>query len=363
MTIRITQERLDKGKLLMSGLAEEINGLWLCRSRAEGILVPGARLDITDESIQDLLNWLRRALTTIRSLDLEVYEESDRAAYRTARETDPRGVAVRGLTAPRNNAVHHPEVVDPGVDRAMGPLDDGRFVIDPVWVMRTSRLDTMFTDQKGRFNDSYAEAYDDRVAGRSLTDPLLDAFAFFHDLAPDLARRNDEGNLRQFPLPPLPIAAPYVYSRLDPSWPTESERRDELQNQLRSEILESPPSGLERQISGAIRTEDGHLVLTGMTVVSSSYGHQFLETPEQVIADIRRGYRYVLSKLDGAPSSESSRADLVQLGTELKLPDGTPLPVEALLHAERHSAEIWLAKWELCQKDAAYYARFRKAGS
>src|SRR5665647_1487607 len=200
MTIRITQERLDKGKLLMSGLAEEINGLWLCRSRAEGILVPGARLDITDESIQDLLNWLRRALTTIRSLDLEVYEESDRAAYRTARETDPRGVAVRGLTAPRNNAVHHPEVVDPGVDRAMGPLDDGRFVIDPVWVMRTSRLDTMFTDQKGRFNDSYAEAYDDRVAGRSLTDPLLDAFAFFHDLAPDLARRNDEGNLRQFPL-------------------------------------------------------------------------------------------------------------------------------------------------------------------
>ena len=122
----------------MAGLGEEIRGLWDTLSRIEAAPVPGGRLDVSENSIFDVLNWLRRALTSLRSLDYEVFTKSDKVAYEAVRATDPRGMAVRGLTAPRNNAVHNPEVVDPGVDRAMGPFgEDGRYLILPVWVQRT----------------------------------------------------------------------------------------------------------------------------------------------------------------------------------------------------------------------------------
>jgi hypothetical protein len=239
----------------MAGLAEEIRGLWDSLSHVEAFPAEDGHLFLSPDSMFDLLNWLRRALTTIRTLDLEIFQASDETGYQTARAADPRGMAVRGLTGPRNNAVHHPEVVDPAVDRAMGPFDEGLYFIVPEWVGRTAALDPMFTAQNGRFSNSYAQAYDDHIGHRSLLDPLMDAFDFFDSLAPGLARRDQNGDLAFFPLPPPPYASADTFFRLTPSSPNETRQRAMLDIQLRFRLDVDPPLGRERVITGAFRTD------------------------------------------------------------------------------------------------------------
>jgi len=107
----------------MAGLAEEIRGLWDTTNQMEGSPVEGGRLDLSNESMFDVLNWLLRALTSVRSLDLEVFEKSDPSTYQVIRDTDQRGMAVRRLTAPRNNALHHPQ---PPATPYPGPTDPSR---------------------------------------------------------------------------------------------------------------------------------------------------------------------------------------------------------------------------------------------
>lgn len=357
VAITVTGDRVRKSRLLMAGLGEEIRGLWDTLARIEAAPVPGGRLDISDDSIFDVLNWLRRALTSIRSLDHEVFTNSDKAGYEAVRAVDPRGMAVRGLTAPRNNAVHHPEVVDPGVDRAMGPFgEDGRYLIFPVWVQRTQSLDPMFTQLNGKFSKSYAAAYDAHVAGRSLYDPLLDAFDFFDSLAPTLARRDSAGQLAHFPLPPPPIMGAGDLLRLMPSSPNERKQRKLLDLQQRFHLELASPEGQERVITGAIKTDDDELVLTGYTVLSDAHQHAFLERLAQVESDIRRGFPYLVSVSRPAPATGT---EPVHLKADLTLVDGRPLPSAELLAAEISNAEILGGRWELCQEDANYYGSFR----
>jgi hypothetical protein len=181
VTIEIVPGRRAKGDLLMAGLVEEVNRLWGSISNVKGTVVPGGQLEV--DNLYVVLNWLRRALTTVRSLDLEVFEKSDSAAYVTARTTESQGLSVRGLTAPRNNAVHHPEFVDPQLVLAVGPLDGGMFLIYPRWRVRDVELHPMFTRTDGNPLRSYMDAYDRAVQGRPLLDPLLDTLAFFDRLA------------------------------------------------------------------------------------------------------------------------------------------------------------------------------------
>ncbi|WP_207555726.1 hypothetical protein [Intrasporangium flavum] len=352
--VAIAPDRVDKGRLLMAGLEQEIGGLWDTMNHMQGAPAPSGFLDLTDHSIQDLLNWLRRALTTIRSLDHEIFEKSDPATYQAARQVDPRGMTIRGLTAPRNNAVHHPEVVDPQVDRALGPLD-GHYVIFPAWVERTNRLDPMFTTQKG-FSQSYADAYDEYVAGRTLHDTLLDAFGFFDTLAPDLARRDEAGQLTCFPLPPPPFAEPGLYFRLSPSSPNEHRQQALLDAQLRLQLEMNAPTGLERVITGAFEAEPGHVVLVGYTILHERFTHQFFEPSDQVTFDIRRGYRYVLD----AGVSPGSNSQVLEVAADLTLAGGRPLPTAELLRAGSDGGERARVQWELCRKDPRHYARFRR---
>lgn len=198
--ITVAAGRIWKGQLLMSGLAEEIRGSWNSLSHVVAFPTDDGRLQPSPHSWCDVVNWMRRALATIQSLDFDVFQASDVAGYLAARAADPRGMAVRGLAGHRDNAVHHPELFDPAVERATGPGTDGLYVISPRWADRTPRLDPVFSSRGGRFSESYAQAYDDRVAGRPLLDPLMDAFAFFDSLAPSLARREDRGASRQ-PVP------------------------------------------------------------------------------------------------------------------------------------------------------------------
>lgn len=359
VTIAIAGDRADKGRLLMAGLGEEIRGLWDTLSRVEAAPVPGGRLDLSTHSMFEVLNWLRRALTTIRSLDHEVFLKSDEAAYETVRSSDPRGLTVRGLTAPRNNAVHHPDVVDPGVDRAMGPFENGRYLIFPVWVRRTARLDPMFTKPDGKLSNSYATAYDDHVAGRSLHDPLMDAFDFFDALAPGLARRDADGQLHCFPLAPPPIAEGGRYFRLMPSSPNEAKQQALLDTQLRWQLEMSAPGGIERIITGAFETDEGELVLTGFTTVNDLHSYLFYDRPAQVKLDMTGGYRYRLS-VGGRSSSEDDGA--VEVARDLTVRDGEPLPIAGLLAAGEDRVDISNGHWALCKDDARFYQSFHQPG-
>lgn len=190
-SVTIAADRIWKGQLLMSGLAEEIRSSWDALSRVVALGTDDGTVRPTRDDWLDLVNCMRRALATIRSLDFEVYQASDVAGYLAARAADRRGMAIRGLAGHRDNAVHHPELFDPVVEEATSPDADGQHILSPRWAERTSRLDPVFSTRGGQFSESYARAYEDHVAGRPLLDPLLDAFAFFHSLAPHLARRDE----------------------------------------------------------------------------------------------------------------------------------------------------------------------------
>ena len=356
-TFAVAEDRVAKGRLLMAGLADEIRGLWDTLGRIEGAPAPNGSLNLSDNSIVDVLNWLRRALTSVRSLDLEVFQNSNERAYLTLRAADDRGMAVKGLIGPRNNAVHHPEVVDPGVDRAMGPFTSGRYFIFPTWVHRTQRLDAMFTDHRGVFSEGYAAAYGTHIAGRSLLDPVMDAFDFFDTMAPDLARRDADGQLDCFPLPPPPFADAHLYFRLMPSSPNETRQRTALDIQLRFMLEMSLPTGRVRVITGAFRSDEGEVVLTGYTDVRDTFRHAFLDRPDQVQLDIRGGFRYLLSL---PPAAGASDPGPVEVAGDLTLPGGQPFPVDGLVTATANEAEVAEGRWELCQKDASYYQQFRR---
>ena len=145
--ITVAAGRIWKGQLLMSGLAEEIRGSWNSLSHVVAFPTDDGRLQLSPHSWCDVVNWMRRALATIQSLDFDVFQASDVAGYLAARAADPRGMAVRGLAGHRDNAVHHPELFDPAVERATGPGTDGLYVISPRWADRTPRLDPVFSSR------------------------------------------------------------------------------------------------------------------------------------------------------------------------------------------------------------------------
>lgn len=353
----VAANRVDKGRLLMAGLEEEIRGLWDTQSRIEAIPVLEDRIDVTDQSLFQLHNWLRRALTTIRTLDHEIFFKSDEKAYTDLRQNDPRGITVRGLTGPRNNAVHHPEIIDPGIDRAIGPFQDG-YLIFPVWVNRTQRMNSVFTNDKGKFMKSYATAYDDKVAGRALHDTLLDAFDFFDTLGPGLAHRDTGGQFRLFPLPPPPVAESHRFFRLMPDSPNESKQQAVLDVQLRWQLEMSRPLGRERIIIGAFEADTGEIVLFGFTIVSDTFVQAFYELPSQVRMDVSGGFGYSLAV--GAQPSPIPPTGAVEVLRGLLQPDGSELPIDDLLGAGAADAEVAEGRWSLCKDDPRYYARFRR---
>lgn len=131
--MRVAGDRIRKGELKMLALATEIRDVWDACASVVGSPVPGGTLDLHD--LDRVVVALDHALVTIRTLDLEVFDASDQAAYRAARD-DPasrQGRTVRALTAPRNSAVHHADVIDPDVASAAGPVPgtEGRYLINP----------------------------------------------------------------------------------------------------------------------------------------------------------------------------------------------------------------------------------------
>lgn len=329
----------------MFGLAREIRDLWAVCGNVVGRPIPGGQLEI--ENLDDVIVALDHVLVSVRTLDHEVFEASD-VNYRRVRDdtTNPKGQVVRALTGPRNNAVHHADVVDPNVSSAAGPRPDDatRYIITARWKTRAELPPRMFQvpGRGGQLHEvrSVTAAYDATCAGIPLIDTLLDAFAFFDALAPHLARRNDDGSLWGFPLTPYPLVTHYL--RLAPDWSTEAGWNTRAHQRARS----VPPAG-PRTIEGHVRATDTD-VLCGRTVHAHGATY-FTESVDQVVSDVQMGADY-RAELHGALTPLAVLAGA--LGTSAGSLDVLSLP-------DLSGDTRWLGWWQLCQTDANYYRRQR----
>lgn len=331
----------------MRALAERIRQFSDECRQIQGHVAPGATLEIDD--LDRLINILDDALVAIRTLDTEVYQPSD-PGYETVRATDPQGQVVRALTPPRDSAVHHADVVDPDLARAVGPIDGNRFIIFPKWKPTSDLPQRMFEyfsgKEAGQINLQRMARHNTVLAGRLVLDTLLDAFAFFDRCDPTVADRDADGDLIGFPLPPLPIGG--TYFRLAPDWPDHVT----VDRNLRVKLASGLPTGEQREIMGYVDTAAGR-VWCGYTAVTPSRGAAFTEVEAQVIADLDGGYRYVVGSANGQLEVRHVAGDVVA-GTrklsELDVTDWT-----------NDHGEPWAGWWELCTSDAAYYRDQRRS--
>jgi hypothetical protein len=331
----------------MRALADAIARFYAACAGVRGRLCPEHMLEL--DHIDTVANALDEALVAIRTIDLEVLDASDTAAYLALRKSSAHGSVVRAFTAPRNSAVHSAEVIDPDIARAIGPLDDGRCLIFPRWKPRSSLPPAMFQYPKGKKKGQeivdLTASYDASAAGRLVLDTLMDAFAFIDSCDPRLADRDNEGHVRGFPLAPLPVPG---YVRLAPDWPDQETVDQNIRGRARAER----PSGEGREISGVVSATPVP-VYCGYTTVDARRRHAFTEPADQVQRDIALGYEYVVAH-------EGRRLALTVVGDQLQA-DGLLIDKLELPDWTDSTDPPWSGWWELCESDAAYYRSQRNA--
>ena len=345
--MKLAPNRLRKGQLKMRSLATSIRDLYDASGSVRGGVNAGGILELND--LDDVINALDNALVSVRTIDLEVLDTSDETAYRAARAGSTTGEVVRGLTPVRNNAVHHVDVVDPDLARAVGPLPGGTCVIFPRWKDRALLPTAMFEhhDHKrlGQLNIGYANSYDHAVAGRLLLDTLMDAHAFFESCEPSLVERDAENQITGFPLPPLPFGGGYV--RLHPDWPTQ----EHVDGEIRTRTGSAPPKGRDRQIRGLLIVDDT-VVCCGYTDPAGPYARSFTEPVDQIVADVDAGFEHFL-ELDGTTHP-------VTVHDGVALVAGRELATISELMLTDDEEEPWRGWWTFCQDDAHYYRAQRE---
>jgi hypothetical protein len=197
--------------------------------------------------------------------------------------------------------------------------------------------------QKGLPIAAYIAAYDTFAAGRRVLDTLMDAFSFFDRCDPSIADRDDDGNLRGFLLPPLPIGE---YHRLGPDWPDHAV----VEHKIRTDAGTEKPHGAYREITGWISTDQG-VVYCGHTV-DGPRRTSFTELDHQVERDvIDLGYSYYVDVPD-APTAVTQRSGKLKArGANLEA---------AVPEFAGSQLEPWKGWWDLCATDANYYRRQRR---
>lgn len=344
--MKVEHKRHRKGQLKMRGLADGIRRFYDACSSVRGAVARGATLEL--EHIDTVINALDCALVCVRTLDLDVFERSDPTEYHKLRSASAAGSTVLGLIAPRNMAVHHVDVIDPDIVRAVGPLDGGSFIIFPKWKPRAQLPHAMFQyhdgNKKGQDIVDAITSYDAGVAGRLVLDTLFDAYAFFNHCDGTLADRDGNGKLVGVNLPPLPVATGYV--RLAPDQPT----HEEVDQQIRARAQSAAPAGQSREITGCLDTPAGP-VLCGSTTVDSYRTQSFTESIQQVVHDLEMGFPY--------------RATFQGEATPLTFRDGALMAADVplldrLQVLSANDREPWAGRWDLCIQDAAYYRDQRR---
>lgn len=337
--MQVKDELFRKGALRMRALAEDINRCAEKCASVAGSVMPGEMVQFED--FDPIVNEVDRALWAIRTLDNEVYCASGGPDYVDLRGTTPRGQVVWAFASLRDVATHRADVVDPDIRRAVGPLDEGRFMIFPRWKQRTALPVDTFRKQDGGVYGTRISAYDDHVAGRHVLDTLIDAFAFFDACDGQLARRDPDGQVEGFPLRPL-SGRGVGYYRLGPDWPT----HEEAERNLFQFAASARPAGSARSIVGTLQAGT---TICGWTEFETRRA-SFTEPVRQVVADISRGYPYVLAA-GGSP--------VETVGDQLVTADGRVLS-DAVPDVETSNDASWMDWWIDVGLNADLYLRQRK---
>jgi hypothetical protein len=338
--LRVSFERERKGQLKMRALVDEIGRFAERCTTIKGAVAPGPSVEFGH--IDAVVNALDCALVAIRTLDKEIYHASNPDEYTKLRNNSGLGEVVRALTGPRNSAVHHVDVIDPDIARAIGPLDGDRFIIFPKWKQRVELPPQMF-QYNGKDVATLIQSYDNAAAGRLVLETLMDAFSFFDQCDPTLADRDAQGRLVGFPLPPPPVAG---YQRLSPDWPDHSE----VDRRIRVDVRAKPPGGLGREITGRLRSDLGW-IYCGYSMVDEYRRQAFTEDADQIARDVGLGYKYTI-RVEGGLLQVDVRDG--ELFAENSLLDDADVP-------DLTNESPWPGWWAWCQDDAYYYRSQRQS--
>jgi hypothetical protein len=336
--LEIADHLKRKATLRMLALSEDIARFAQKCASWSGRVSPGGTAELED--LDSIINELDRALVTVRTLDLEVFHASSPREYSTLRHELLEGRIVWALASVRDVSTHRAEVIDPDVARAVGPLDDGAFIIFPRWKPREELPDDVFIDARGNYRSDRAEYYDTHVADRLILDTLLGVFSFFDAADSSIAPRHDDGTRPYFPLAPLPIVTGYY--RLDPGWPS----HDTVMNDLLVRTTSNVPAGVSREVVGII---EAGTVICGWTQSQEGRTASFTEEVNQVVTDIRLGYRYY----------SAERGVLREEEGQLVGDDGIPL-VPTLVDLSSSTDPPWSGWWSLASRDIDFYCNQRK---
>lgn len=323
----------------LRALSRATRRVWDESQLVRGTLCPQHGLEI--DHLDEVANAIDDALVAIKTLQ-EIATGRDKARYDSHLGGDPSGRVLVGLHGPRNSAVHDIELFDPDLRRAVGPLENQRFIVWPRWKVRQDLPASVFQTKGGKDMEWTFDAYDQHVAGRLVVDTLMDAYAFFLAVIPDLVPRLSDGHIEGFPLPPLPIAG---YHRLHPEWNTHEAAADGIRRQAQ----ERRPPGEKRRIVARLETRQGRIIC-GYSV-EGGRGSAFTDQEDQIARDIAEGYPYVVETAAGdLPLKVESGSLLLNDGRSVD--DVVPLP--------SGNDPPWQTWWDMCVEDAEYYRQQRQ---
>lgn len=230
----------------------------------------------------DLARHVRSCATFVQTVNEMFKKQSGRTSeYRALLDdpTDPRSDVIKGFEYARQVTNHvAPIHVDPTA------------VLGGVHGYRTYAIwDTVPTNIHERLTaptKTLKPYFDAQLAGREVVDTLLDAARFYWEVCPDVVHRDAHGEWSGFPL----RHQPGVSSRLHPEEPLDP-------TLARTWLAQRRPNGDYRVICGHLDTEHGQ-ILYGLTFVGRCAFVPFLETPEQVRADIAAGCPYFRADIE-----------------------------------------------------------------
>lgn len=336
----------------MHALQRQVLATWLATTETDTTLCRDHGLEVDAEAVAIESAF---AVTAVRVLDLECFQKGGTAGYKAHRDDADDGQVVSAMNLIRNAEIHLPVILDPDVHRTVGvPMADGsqRFRVFPKWVPYI-RLPQEIRDSvrtKDKPNATRAKAhqhYETALEGRFVVETLLDAVRFFHACDPTIVRHDDAGELDFFPLPEI---AQHDYERRHPDWPT----RAQYQADLRSRLESAPPAGDLRVITHVLfDDEDGVRALCGQTHSPLGNTTIFIETSQQVIRDIRAGYRYRVRL-----SHDETETEITEVDGAVGTASGA-LNLSALPPATEDERP-WKDWHDLMVEDADYYGRFRR---
>ena len=258
---------------------------------------------------------LEAALATVAAnvIDETVFENAHEDSYRVRRRSHPQGRVVMGLELIRNCEVHAVDAIEPTVTAVFGVPGLGYRQVYAWPSFEALPLEyRQQQDGEPRARGEARDAYRKWVAGRPVSETLLDAIAFFESLdkrlcpltaldleysfVPDMPLGRGKElfmcrpmGLDQFQLL-LPDLACRSTERRSPSWIPADQWLAEQDRAIRKR----QPAGTCREVCGRVIDGSGSLVgyrgLTGRK--DQHYRDSWVERASQVGRDIRMGYRY-----------------------------------------------------------------------